>query len=151
MGSWRYPEADASGHRVPGVERLQLAAEEVGREAKVAGVFVEDRHKVIGDHVLVRVQKVGRAVGDFAREVLNAKRPRVEASGVQESWVLLVLDLDLGDVTLGCASNGAFDVEHAQESGSLEWKWLEGVFSPIIEITRLTREEMRSMQGTLST
>lgn len=51
----RYPEADASGHRVARVQGLQFAAEQMRGEAEAARVLVEHCHQVVGHHVLVGI------------------------------------------------------------------------------------------------
>lgn len=51
--------------------------------------------------------------------MLNPERPAIDGPWLEQSWILLVLNLHFRHVALSRASYRAFHVQHAQQSGPL--------------------------------
>lgn len=64
-------------------------------------------------------QEIGSVVGDPASEMLNPERPAIDGPRLEQSRILLVLNLHFRHVALSRASYRAFHVQHAQQSGPL--------------------------------
>lgn len=100
-------------------------------------------------------QEVGGVVGDPASEMLDPEGPAIHGPRLEQSWILLVLDLHFRHVALGRASYRAFHVQHAQQPGPLRNREKSVAIIRfrvgIDRVETLTRDEMRSIQGTLST
>lgn len=103
-------------------------------------------------------EKVGCIVDNPTGEMLNTEGTTVHKSRFEQSRILFMLNLDHRYVRLGTTSLWTLDVQHAQQTRSLEdEKITRELIIRIIDRMKkkskkgYTSEEIRSMQGTLST
>lgn len=107
----------------------------------------------VGINQVLSTQKVRSVVGNPPGEVLNPKRPAVEIAGLEQSRIRFVLSSDLGHVTFCVTPHGALNVQHAQQTRTLKKIYIKNKNYPHFngKISVLTRDDIKSMQGTLST